>query len=104
MNLKQIVPGLAGTLRSDAGATPARAEAALPSAAPAAAPPAVSVNVSGLGAAPLAAAGPSELSDAELLAELRARVERGEFRIDYDGLARSLIEDAVLAIGSRAGR
>ena len=51
--------------------------------------PAVSVRVSGSSA--MSQAG--EASDLELLSQLKAKVEAGEYRIDYAALSRALAED-----------
>jgi anti-sigma28 factor (negative regulator of flagellin synthesis) len=97
VNIRGLIP-LPTTGRGPGDTQPAAAP--LPPAAPgtAAAPasPAVSVQVSGAsGAQPTAAP-----SDAELLAQLKARLESGDYRIDYPALARALAEDWWHAAGA----
>ncbi|MEY3202691.1 MAG: hypothetical protein RIR70_2241 [Pseudomonadota bacterium] len=46
-------------------------------------------------------AGASEISDVELLDKLRERIEKGDFEVDYDKLARSVLEEAIAAAGRR---
>ena len=45
--------------------------------------------------AAVGAAGASEVSDVELLDKLRERMEQGEFKVDYQKLARSVLDDAM---------
>ena len=106
MNLRQLsgtpVPAAAservGSVRVDAQAS----RVGTPPAAPAA--PAANVQVSSAAAGSLAAAvslPDQDPTDKELLSALKARIEAGEFHIDYGSLARSLVEDALQSIGRR---
>ncbi len=109
MNLKQVPGSLPSVPRADRAA-PSRADGAAPAAADAAAPaasaqgPAVQVRVSEVAAGPLAVAAGDGLPDRELLDALKLRIQSGDFEIDYAGLARSMVEDAVLAIGQHRQR
>lgn len=108
MNLKQVPGSLPAVPRADR-AVPARAEGAAPAVTDAAAPvpakgPAVQVRVSEVAAGPLAVAAGVGLPDRELLDALKKRIQSGTFEIDYAGLARSMVEDAVLAIGQHRQR
>ncbi len=111
MNIKTLTDGLAGSARS--GATPSvksdggvnnlanagRAAAPTESVAPG---PAVSVKVSDIAAGTLAAVVSStEFSDNQLLVTLKQRIKAGTFQIDYEGLAHSLVEDALQSIGQK---
>lgn len=40
----------------------------------------------------------SEMTDVELLDRLRERIENGEFEIDYNKLARSVLDDAIASV------
>jgi hypothetical protein len=107
MNLKQVPGGVPSMPRADRavptrvdGAAPSPAELAAPSSAPGLA---VNVKVSEGVAGPLAAAAGGALPDRELLDALKKRIQSGDFVIDYAGLARSMVEDAVLAIGQHQG-
>ena len=51
-----------------------------------------------------AAVAETSFSDRELLNTLKQRIQSGNFKIDYAGLAQSLVEDAVQAIGPRSGK
>jgi len=103
MNLKQVTGGPPGAPRADRAAAPVRAEAA--PVVSAAQLPAVSVKVSDIAAGTLAAAvAETSFSDRELLNTLKQRIQSGNFKIDYAGLAQSLVEDAVQAIGPRSGK
>ena len=107
MNLRQL-PGTgvptnaldrAPAARADGEAARAGTASAASSAVPV---PAASVQVSAAAAGSLATAallGESSPSDAELLSTLKARIAAGEFHIDYGSLARSLVEDALQAMG-----
>ncbi len=112
MNLKQVPGSLPAVPRADR-AVPSRAEGAAPAMTDAAAPlpapvpakgPAVQVRVSDVAAGPLAVAAGVGLPDRELLDALKKRIQSGDFEIDYAGLARSMVEDAVLAIGQHRQR
>ena len=108
MNLKQVPGSLPSVPRADRAA-PSRADGAGPAAADAVAPahaqgPAVQVRVSEVAAGPLAVAAGDGLPDRELLDALKLRIQSGDFEIDYAGLARSMVEDAVLAIGQHRQR
>jgi len=102
MNLKQVPGGLPAVPRTDR-AVPSRVDGAAPAEVGAPAPvqgSAVNVRVSEV-AAPLAAAASGGLPDRELLDALKKRIQSGDFEIDYAGLARSMVEEAVLAIGQQ---
>jgi hypothetical protein len=106
MNLKQVPGSLPAVPRADR-AVPARLDGAAPPPAGISAPSpgqgsAVNVRVSELVAGPLAAAANGGLSDRELLDALKKRIQSGDFEIDYAGLARAMVEDAVLAIGHQS--
>ena len=110
MNLKQVPGSLPSVPRADRALSP-RAEGAAPGAPDAAAPalapvqgPAVQVRVSEAVAGPLAMAAGAGLPDRELLDALKKRIQAGDFEIDYAGLARAMVEDAVLAIGEHRQR
>jgi flagellar biosynthesis anti-sigma factor FlgM len=106
MNLKHLTGTPQPQVPTDRAAS-ARADAAASRASPlpaasATLAPAASVRVSNVAAGSLAAAASmtdQNPSDAELLAALKARIEAGEFQIDYSKLARSLVEDALQSIG-----
>ena len=103
MNLKQVAGGPPAAARADRATAPVRAEAA--PAASTAQLPAVSVKVSDIAAGTLAAVvAETPFSDRELLNTLKQRIQSGNFKIDYAGLAQSLVEDAVQAIGPRSGK
>lgn len=109
MNLRQL-PGTgvptnaldrAPAARADGDAARVGTASAASSAVPV---PAASVQVSAAAAGSLATAallGESSASDAELIATLKARIAAGEFHIDYGSLARSLVEDALQAMGKQ---
>ena len=104
MNLKNPTAGPTGALRTERAGS-ARAEGS-PAVAPATTPipaapaPAVSVKMSDVAAGTLAAAvSDTGFSDSELLLALKQRIQSGNFHIDYAGVARSLVEDAVQSIG-----
>lgn len=107
MNIKAIQPGSLPTNvpatvvnRSDVAATPAT----VPSLAPAAV---LSVRTPEVAAGVLAAAAAKqaegEMADHELLSALKQRIQSGDFEIDYGSLSRSLVENAVMAIGRGPG-
>ena len=110
MNLRQL-PGTGVPTNALDRAPAARADgeaarAGTASAASCAVPvPAASVQVSAAAAAgsltTAARLGESSASDAELIATLKARIAAGEFHIDYGSLARSLVEDALQAMGKQ---
>ena len=108
MSPKQLPSVLAPGIASDRKVV-ARAEQqahAAPATAASQALPAVNVKVSDVAAGTLAAAAVESvnaLGDRELLDALKKRIQSGDFKIDYNGLARSMVEDAVLAIGPRRG-
>ncbi len=110
MSPKQLPSSLPPSIASDRKVV-ARAEQQAHAAPAAAAPqalPAVNLKVSDVAAGTLAAAAAAAepataLGDRELLDALKKRIQSGDFKIDYSGLARSMVEDAVLAIAPRRG-
>ena len=110
MSPKQLPSGLTPSVAIDRTVM-ARADqqpAAAPATAAPQALPAVNVKVSDVAAGTLAAAAAAAepvnaLGDRELLDALKKRIQSGDFKIDYNSLARSMVEDAVLAIAPRRG-
>ena len=111
MNIKSMQPGSlpanvpANTPttvvnRIDVPATPA----SVPTLAPAAV---LSVRTPEVAAGVLVAAAAKqadgEMADQELLNALKQRIQSGDFEIDYGSLSRSLVENAVMAIGRGPG-
>lgn len=107
MNIKSMVPGSLPTNapatvlnRSDVEAAPATAQPLAPAAV-------LSVRMPEIAAGALVAAAgkPSEgeMADHELLNALKQRIQSGDFEIDYGSLSRSLVENAVMAIGRGPG-
>ncbi len=107
MDIKSIQPGSLPTNvpttvvnRSDVSTTPA----SLPTLAPAAV---LSVRTPEVAAGVLVAAAAKqaegEMADHELLNALKQRIQSGDFEIDYGSLSRSLVENAVMAIGRGPG-
>lgn len=105
MNLRQLTgTSLPAASAERSASARVDAEASRVGAPPTAAAPAASVQVSNAAASSLAAAvslADQDPSDKELLAALKARIEAGEFQIDYGNLARALVEDALQSIGKR---
>jgi anti-sigma28 factor (negative regulator of flagellin synthesis) len=96
MNIKQLPGALPPAVRTDrAAGVDAAASAAAGSTV--AAGQAVNVNVTSLAAAAPAERADAVVSNQELLLALKARIQAGDFAIDYGALARSLVEDAVVA-------
>ena len=62
--------------------------------------PAASIQID-VAAAIAAAKKPEKTSDVKLLNEIRAKIESGEFEIDYDKVAESILGDAISASLSR---
>ena len=107
MDIKSILPGGLPVIAPATVANRTDVEAA-PAAVPALAPAAVlSVRTQEIAAGVLVAAAgtPSEgeMADRELLDALKQRIQAGDFEIDYGSLSRSLVENAVMAIGSGTG-
>ena len=107
MDIKSILPGGLPVIAPATVANRTDVEAA-PAAVPALAPAAVlSVRTQEIAAGVLVAAAgtPSEgeMADRELLDALKHRIQAGDFEIDYGSLSRSLVENAVMAIGSGTG-
>ena len=101
MKIDDNKPGAVDLRRPPAkDAAVARAPEAPATPPAAAAGPAASVSL-GSGAnvaatvAAAGAAGADEMSDVELLDKLRERIEKGEFEVDYQKLARSVLDDAM---------
>ena len=103
-NKPPIVEPKRPSARDSAASRAASATATTP-AQPASAGPAASVSLGGSASvAAVAASGVAPdtgLSDVELLEQLRERVEKGEFEIDYQSLAKSVLQDAMAAMTRR---